>query len=164
MKGGRALEAGTFWLFIGGALVLLFLLLVAPQYRNLRALSRDLAAARAQSSQLVRHIRRTRVEAVAIRNNPYFVERTARAELGLRRPGEREMVLRARVPSPPFTLQPRPPAGTLERLLAPFADDPLFRAATLLWAVSMLLVALMSAVRPALPALRATQAGLLDQG
>jgi len=153
----RPLESSVFWLFALGGVLLLFLLLLSPQYQTLQSLADELAAMRAQTRELVRNIRSVRRDTVALRNNPYFVEKTARSELGLRRADEKEMILRRRVPAPPFRTDYRIPAGMLDKVLRPFAEDSLFRAAVLLAAVSMMFVALVSLPQAVPPALRAAQ-------
>ena len=153
----RPLESSVFWLFALGGVLLLFLLLLSPQYGALRSLASELAATRAQTRELARNIRSVRRDTVAVRNSPYFVEMTARSELGLRRADEKEMILRRRVPAPPFRTDYRIPAGMLEKVLRPFGEDPLFRAAALLAAVSMMFVALVSLPQAVPPALRAAQ-------
>lgn len=159
----RLLESSVFWLFALGGVLLLFLLLLSPQYGTLRSLSNELGVTRAQTRELARNIRHVRRDTVAVRNSPYFVEMTARCELGLRCSDEKEMILSRRVPAPPFRTDYRCPAGTLETILRPFADDPLFRAAVLLAAVSMVFVALISLPQAVPPALRTAQETFASQ-
>ena len=153
----RMLESSVFWLFAFGGVLLLFLVLLSPQYGTLRSLSDELAVTRAQTRELARNIHEVRRDTVAVRNSPYFVEMTARSELGLRRADEKEMILFRRVPAPPFRTDHRRPQGMLGKVLLPFAEDPIFRAAVLLAAVSMMYVALISLPGPVPPALRAAQ-------
>ena len=145
------LEKNVFWLFVAAALVMFFALLAAPQYRLMKSLAREVDTTRTQCRQIARCIRDARADAAAMQHSAYFVEKTARMDLGLRRPGEREMILAVRGPRTPFTL-PRPePPNALERCLAPFSEEPLFRAAVLLSAISMLFVAFISIDKPIPP-------------
>ena len=155
MKPARFLEVTVFWLFTAGSLALVFALMLAPQYESLSKLSRELDITQDEACTLFSRICQVRADASAMRNSPYFIEKTARIDLGLRMPGESEMVLASTTSRVPVSVS-EPLAPTFyERAMQPFAGDPLFRSAVFLTAVAMLFVALvgMSQSPPPIPEL-----------
>jgi len=159
MKSSRLLEGVVFWLFTAGALGLVFALMLAPQYRALVDLSRELDASQEEASALFSRICQVRADASAMRNSPYFVEKTARVDLGLRMPGENEVVLASTVEEVPVREAPSTAPTLFERTVRPFAYDPLFRSAVFLTAVAMLFVALVGMSQSVPPVAEAVRAG-----
>ncbi|MFH0965091.1 MAG: hypothetical protein V2A58_13915 [Planctomycetota bacterium] len=157
MKTFPWLERTVFWGLAAGSLVLVFLLMLAPRCVALAGLSRQLETTRREARALFGHVCSARADVSAMRHDPYFVEKTARIELGLRRPGEKEMVLSTEAPRAPLADVKVPEPGLAVRLLTPFAEDPLFRCAVFLTAVSMFFVAFvtMSQTLPSLPEVEA---------
>ena len=143
----RLLRATLFWTLAAGAVLLMGALAWVPRYVEMCDLKRRHQVAARDTTRLTERLDALRVEATALRTEPFTIESVMRTELRIRADGEE--VVRMGVSHNTLridaTADTQPGPEPLERFLSPFAQDPFFRGAVFVLCCAMLVCAFATA-------------------